>query len=85
MPDLENASREHIEAWLRDMRERGNKPASGRSRQVLCLLLRRVLPPRRIKVRRQIAQLDGVRGTHVQAAAKLQAPGARYAALFFVA
>jgi site-specific recombinase XerD len=32
MPDLENATREHIEAWLRDMRERGNKPATIKNR-----------------------------------------------------
>lgn len=32
MPDLENATREHIEAWQRDMRERGNKPATLKNR-----------------------------------------------------
>jgi site-specific recombinase XerD len=32
MPDLENVSREHIEAWLRDMRQRGNKPSTLRNR-----------------------------------------------------
>lgn len=32
MPDLENATREHIEAWQREMRERGNKPATLKNR-----------------------------------------------------
>ncbi len=32
MPDLETATREHIEAWLRNMRERGNKPGTLKNR-----------------------------------------------------
>ena len=32
MPDLESVAREHVEAWLRDLRERGNKPSTLRNR-----------------------------------------------------
>ena len=32
MPTLEHVTREHAEAWLVRMRERGNKPATLRNR-----------------------------------------------------
>ncbi len=32
MPDLENVSREHVEGWLRSLRQRGNKPSTLRNR-----------------------------------------------------